>query len=75
MWQYTKKLRFLPEKRRWDEGYAALVGSSKRSGSWRMGSSGEEGRVSEGFHTRRYGPTKSDSLSWRKEEDKTGAYG
>jgi hypothetical protein len=33
--QYSKKLRFIPEKKRWDDGSLMVSGGGIRGGSWR----------------------------------------
>jgi hypothetical protein len=62
--QFSKKLRFVPEKKKWEENAGAGGSAGRRSGSWRSGSSGDNDWRSGG---RKFGENKSDSLSWRKE--------
>lgn len=62
--QFSKKLRFVPEKKKWEENAGAGGSAGWRSGSWRSGSSGENDWRS---GSRKYREQKSGSLSWRKE--------
>lgn len=57
--QYSKKLRYIPEKKRWDEGALMVAGGGRRGGSWRSGASSSEDKGSGGYKGKLQGPTKS----------------
>jgi len=65
--QFSRKLRFMPEKKRWEEGFNGGGSYSRRSGSWRSSGSGEVKRIGGETKTKESG--RSASLSWRKDEE------
>ena len=65
--QFSRKLRFMPEKKRWEEGFNGGGSFSRRSGSWRSSGSGEVKRIGGEIKTKESG--RSASLSWRKDEE------
>lgn len=67
--QFSKKLRFMPEKKRWEEGFGGGGNNSRRSGSWRSGGSGDFGRNSGGSKGIGSGSMRSGSLTWRKNDE------
>lgn len=70
--QYSKKLRSIPEKKLWDDGALMVSGRGRRGGSWHSGASSGEDKGSGGSKVRFHGPSKSDSLSWRKSGSGSG---
>jgi hypothetical protein len=64
--QYSKKLRSIPEKKRWDDGALMVSGQGRRGGSWHSRASSGEDKGSGGSKVRFHGPSKIDSLSRRK---------
>lgn len=64
--QYSKKPRFIPEKKRWDDGALMASGRGRRGGSWHSEASSGEDKGSGGSKLKFHGPSKSNSLSWRK---------
>jgi hypothetical protein len=75
--QFSKKLRFIPEKRRGDDGGRERMGDDggrERMGGGQFGSSwrseGSGGRSGQGGSGSKYSPGRSgsDAPSWRKED-------
>lgn len=64
--QYSKKLRYLPEKRRNEEGIQDRSGGGRFIPSWRSGNGGSR---NQSWRTGS-GRSGSDGPSWRKEDDK-----